>query len=64
MSEHQQVQFGAVGSWLCIILGAVTAQDVAYVLASLVSVGAILINWDRYVASVKRQYRKLKGEDE
>jgi len=64
MSHQQASEFGAVGSWLCVIFASITAQDTAYVLASLVSLGAILINWDRYVASVKRQWRKIKGEEE
>lgn len=61
MNGHAS-EVGAAGSWLCIILGSVTTADIAYVLASLVSLGAILINWDRYVASVKRQWHKIKGE--
>ena len=64
MSDQNTSEVGAVGSWVCIILASVTAQDLAYYLASVVSLGAILINFDRYVASVKRQWRKIKGEDE
>ena len=51
---------GAVLAWLGVVLGTVTAQDAAYVLASMVSVGALLINFDRYIAAVKRMIAKIK----
>jgi hypothetical protein len=53
---------GTVGSWLLIIFAAVTAQDLAYYLACGVSVGAMLINGDRYWAALKRYWNRIKGE--
>jgi len=51
-------------SWLLIVIGAVTAQDLAYFLACLVSAGALLINGDRYWAALKRYWNRLFKKDD
>jgi|DEB19_MinimDraft_3_1074340.scaffolds.fasta_scaffold964927_1 hypothetical protein len=57
-----KLNYEVAGSWICVIIGYVTAQDAAYVLASMVSIGAMIINFDRYVAAIKRMINKIKGE--
>lgn len=51
-----------LGSWSLCLIGFVTAQDIAYISATMVSVGAMIINFDRYKAAIKRMFNRNKGE--
>jgi hypothetical protein len=60
MKDNLNVE--VIAGWGLCMIGYITAQDVAYVSATMVSIGAMIINFDRYVAAIKRMINKIKGE--